>query len=155
MQFSITSAIPFLLHSVDDLAMTAVAEKCCSLCNSCTVFMCSRGMCIEPMGCELSCDTNHWHVHNYACEHVCWVDTGIRAIEIVNKAVARMSSRHHVLVILITPSAAEGGSDFGTNILPLFMCILLLQSLLYNSLYNIAGENVSIIIVNCAVGTRH
>ena len=36
--------------------------------NSCTVFVCSRGMCIEPMGCELSYDTNHWHALNYACE---------------------------------------------------------------------------------------
>ena len=24
--------------------------------NSCTVFVCSRGICIEPMGCEMSCD---------------------------------------------------------------------------------------------------
>ena len=27
--------------------------------NSCTVFVCSRGICPEPMGCEMSCDRLH------------------------------------------------------------------------------------------------
>ena len=27
--------------------------------NSCTAFVCSRGICPEPMGCEMSCDRPH------------------------------------------------------------------------------------------------
>ena len=54
------------------------------------------------MGCELSCDisiTSRWHVHRHASAFVelakklrLMVDAGVTAIEIVNKAVMKIST---------------------------------------------------------------
>ena len=60
------------------------------------VSVCSKGICIEPMGCEPSRDINPWH----ACESLLsqqntkvLADTSVRAIRIenaVNKVVMKM-----------------------------------------------------------------
>ena len=62
--------------------------------NSCIVFMCSRGMCIEPMGCKCHVTpTTGMHIIMLASMFAelgkKLVDAGVRTIENV-----KMSSRH-------------------------------------------------------------